>query len=117
MRLFVDECVYAVTTQTLRSWGYDVVTAQEAGLDNHPDEDLLGFAVSEERILVSIDMDFSNVRHYVPTESRGIIILKIRPSVIQQVHDVLKRFLESRKEEEIRHTLVIIDRNKVRVRR
>jgi predicted nuclease of predicted toxin-antitoxin system len=117
MRLFVDECVYAITTQALRSWGHDVVTAQEAGLDNHPDEELLAFAVPERRILISIDMDFSNVRHYVPADHQGIMILKVRPSVIQQVHDVLKQFLENHKEEEIHQTLVIIDRNKVRIRR
>jgi hypothetical protein len=32
MNLFADECVYKVTVDLLRSWGHDVLTAQEVGL-------------------------------------------------------------------------------------
>jgi hypothetical protein len=62
-------------------------------------------------------MDFSNVRRYLPPAHEGIIILKIRPAVIETVHGVLQQFLESHSEDEIHRTLVIIDRNKYRLRR
>jgi predicted nuclease of predicted toxin-antitoxin system len=56
--LFVDECVYAVTTTRLRSWGHEVVTAQEAGLADAGDEQILAEAVSQGRILISNNLDF-----------------------------------------------------------
>jgi hypothetical protein len=41
MNLFADECVYKVTVDSLRYWGHDVLTAQEAGLAGKPDEEIL----------------------------------------------------------------------------
>jgi predicted nuclease of predicted toxin-antitoxin system len=117
MRLFVDECVYAVTTATLRLWGHDVETAQEAGLSGHDDEELLQYATSQNRVLISIDMDFSNALRFVPSSHSGIIILKIRPSTIDNVHHVLKQFFDHYTEDDAHHSLVIADQTKYRVRR
>ena len=49
MRLFADECVYSITTKTLRAWGHDVETAQEVGLSGHDDNELLQYAISQSR--------------------------------------------------------------------
>lgn len=117
MRLFADECVYAVTTNTLRNWGHDVLTAQEAGLSGHADEDLLAFATTEKRILISIDLDFSNIRHYLPASHSGIVILKIRPTTVNSVHTILHQFIAGTSEADVQRSLVIVDRNKYRVRR
>lgn len=117
MRLFADECVYSVTIKTLRAWGHDVETAQEAGLSGHNDNELLQYAISQNRILISIDMDFSNALRFVPSSHTGIIILKIRPSTIDNVHQVLKQFLDQNTEDEVHHSLVIADQSKYRVRR
>ena len=76
MNLFADECVYKVTVDLLRSWGHDVLTAQEVGLSGKPDEEILAYAVRHERVLITIDMGFSNIRHYTPESHRGIIVAK-----------------------------------------
>jgi len=46
-----------------RSWGHDVLTAQDAGLAGKSDEEILAYAIMHERVLITIDMDFSNIRH------------------------------------------------------
>jgi predicted nuclease of predicted toxin-antitoxin system len=84
MNLFADECVYKVTVDLLRSWGHDVLTAQEVGLSGKPDEEILAYAVRHERVLITIDMDFSNIRHYTPESHRGIIVAKIRRATQMQ---------------------------------
>lgn len=117
MKIFADECVYSATTKSLRDLGHDVETAQEAGLSGHEDQELLQYAIQQNRILISIDMDFSNAVRFVPSTHSGIIILKIRPSTIDNVHQVLSQFLRGNAEEEIHHSLVIIDKTKYRVRR
>ncbi|HXF84044.1 MAG TPA: DUF5615 family PIN-like protein [Anaerolineales bacterium] len=117
MKIFGDECVYATTTKTLREWGHDVVTAQEAGLTGHEDDELLQYAIQQGRILISIDMDFSNALRFIPSSHSGIIILKIRPSKLDATHQVLRQFLEHYPEEEIHRSLVIIDQSKYRVRK
>lgn len=80
MNILADECVYKATVILLRSWGHDVLTAQEAGLAGKPDEEILAYAVRHERVLITIDMDFSNVRHYIPKLHKGIIVAKNAPA-------------------------------------
>ncbi len=117
MKILADECVYFLTSKALREWGHNVVTAQEIGLSGAPDEAILRSAFEEKRLLVTNDLDFSNIRHYPPDRHYGIIVLKIRPHTLIDVHYVLKNFLESTTQEELTQTLVIVDRNKYRLRR
>ena len=71
MKLFADECVYLATVALIHTWGYDIITAQEAGLAGKSDDEILAYAVSHQRVLLTIDMDFSNIRHYPPDSHQG----------------------------------------------
>jgi predicted nuclease of predicted toxin-antitoxin system len=116
MKFFIDECVYAVTTQLLRTWEHNVVTAQDAGLSGKPDEEILAYAVEHGRVLITIDMDFSNIRRFPPHSYIGIIVLKIRPRIVAEVHAVLGQVLRDLHEAQLRKSLVMIDQSKFRVR-
>jgi len=116
MRLFADECVYSTTVNLLRSWGQDTKTAQEVGLAGKPDEEILAFAIAQKRVLITIDMDFSNIRHYLPESHTGIIVMKIRPRVADRVHAVLQQLLNSIDEKDLNKSLVIVDQSKYRIR-
>jgi len=116
MKLLADECVYQATVTLLRTWGCDTVTAQEAGLAGKTDEKMLAYAVAHKRVLITIDMDFRNIRHYPPKSHTGIIVLKIRPRTTDDVHAALKHLLQSTREEKLSKSLVIVDHNKYRIR-
>ena len=116
MNIFADECVYKSTVDLLRSWGHDVLTTQEAGLAGKRDEEILAYAVMHERVLITIDMDFSNIRHYPPKSHKGIIVAKIRPRNADAVHKALKHLLNNIKPDRLSKSLVIVDQNKYRIR-
>jgi len=116
MKFLSDECVYNTTTQLLRNWGHDVVTAQEADLAGKPDEDILAYAVKHKRVLITIDMDFSNIRRFPPKSYIGIIVLKIRPRIAEKIYKVLEQVLRDVDGERLSKSLVIIDQSKYRVR-
>ena len=116
MKLFADECVYLATVQALRLWGHDVENTHETGLDGQPDEAILAYAQKERRILITADFDFSNIRNYPPKSYGGIVVLKIRPHIIEEVHATLKQLLEGTNESDMWQSLVIVDRNKYRIR-
>ncbi len=44
MTIFSDECVYQVTIDFLRNWGFSVITTQEAGLAGYKNGDVLAYA-------------------------------------------------------------------------
>jgi predicted nuclease of predicted toxin-antitoxin system len=116
MKLFADECVYLATVQALRSWGHDVENTHEIGLDGQPDETILAHAQKERRILITADFDFSNIRNYPPKSYGGIIVLKIRPHSTEEVHATLNQLLEETSESDLWQSLVIVDKNKYRIR-
>ena len=116
MKFLADECVYKVTVDLLRSRGHDVHTAQETGLAGKPDEDVLAYAIKHERVLITIDMDFSNIRHYPPKNHKDIIVAKMRPRNAEQVHHVLEQLLNTLEEDALNQSLVIVDQNKYRIR-
>jgi len=117
MKLFADECVYQKTIEAIQSWGHDITTTRDVGLSGESDEQIFAYAVKEGRILVTADLDFSNIRYYPPKEHWGIIVLKVRPAILPQVHTVLKTLLEHASQEYFAKALVVVDRNKYRVRR
>jgi predicted nuclease of predicted toxin-antitoxin system len=116
MNLFADECVYKITVTLLHSWGHDVLTAQEVGLAGKPDEEILAYAIMHERVLITIDLDFSNIRHYPPKSHKGIIVAKIRPRNASAVHRVLEHLLANVSEDRLSKSLVIVDHHKYRIR-
>jgi len=117
MNFFADECVYPGTVATLRSWHHNVETAQGAGLMGQDDPVLLAHAVQRGQILITNDLDFGDIRHYPPPHHCGVIVLRIRAKSIDRVHNVLREFLATTTQQEMRKALVIVDAVKYRIRR
>jgi predicted nuclease of predicted toxin-antitoxin system len=75
-RLYVDEQFPKVVSGLLQSMGHDVLTVQEAGNGNLgiPDEEVLSFAISDNRAVVTINRhDFIRL-HRADSEHFGIIV-------------------------------------------
>lgn len=58
IKFYMDEHVHPGVTKALRQRGFDVLTAQQAGILNVDDEDHLQFAASESRVIFTQDEDF-----------------------------------------------------------
>lgn len=115
LQLLADECVYQATTDFLLELDYDIVTAQELDLAGVDDDTIINKVLNLGRVLLTRDMDFSNILHYPPAQYLGIVALKMSPATIHAVHNVLKQALAQT--HNLKGTLVVVDRNKFRVRR
>jgi predicted nuclease of predicted toxin-antitoxin system len=74
-RFYADEQFPKRVVELLRDLGHDVLTVQEAGKANLkiPDEEVLAFAVSEERAVLTLNReDFFRLHRFQP-EHFGII--------------------------------------------
>ncbi len=58
IRFYLDEHIPNAIAQGLRRRGVDVLTVQEAGRAGLPDSAQLTFALSQRRLLVTMDSDF-----------------------------------------------------------
>lgn len=115
MQFLVDQCVYHITVRYLRNLGHDLVTAEEMGLECADDSFLLAKATELNRVFLTRDLDFADLRRYSPASTAGIIVLRMKPATLEPVHLVLYSCLASGLD--LTGALVIVDQNKYRVRR
>ncbi len=101
----------------LRNLGHDVKDIKEMRLYGESDETIISLAQRENRVLVTLDQDFGNTITYPTKKYPGIIILKVHPPSISQTTYVLKKVITRATEKEIKQALVVIDKNKFRIRR
>jgi predicted nuclease of predicted toxin-antitoxin system len=116
LRLKLDENLPQRAEQALRGLGHDVETALSEGLAGAEDPSLLSACIAEDRILVTLDLDFSDIREYPPGSHRGVWVL--RPA--QQSFDAVVRLVLAGVKlaamERTAGQLWVIDERRVRIR-
>jgi predicted nuclease of predicted toxin-antitoxin system len=78
MRVKLDENLPASLVEPLTELGHDVDTAPGEGLAGHPDADVWTAALSAKRILVTQDLDFSDIRVFAPGTHPGVVLVRLR---------------------------------------
>ncbi|MBI5873894.1 MAG: DUF5615 family PIN-like protein [Candidatus Omnitrophica bacterium] len=120
MKLLIDECVLGETAKLLRDAGFDIVTIQELGKTSATNGIVINLAHKERAVIITNDLDFGNLILYPLGSHPGIIVLRPRldtKEAIADVHIVLLQLLKELKPAEIVKSLIIVDRNKYRLRR
>ncbi len=115
-RFKLDENIPWRVEPALRDLGMDVETANSEGFAGAPDPDLLAACLLEDRILVTLDLDFADIRMYPPGSHRGVWVL--RPAV-QSFVSVLDLVLSGVRLSSVERTtgqLWVIDEKRVRIR-
>jgi predicted nuclease of predicted toxin-antitoxin system len=113
----VDENLPAEVARLLVSAGHDAATVLDEGLAGEMDETILAACVDEKRALVTLDLDFSNVRAYPPREYCGLIVLRLSRQDKPHVLKVLGQVVELFECEQIDGLLWIVEEDRIRVRR
>jgi hypothetical protein len=94
LRLLIDQDFnhHVLRGLTARIPGLDAVTARQAGLSNAPDPDLLAWAASEGRLLVTHDKktmpDHAADRLASGERIAGVLIVPGRPRITEVIDDL-----------------------------
>jgi predicted nuclease of predicted toxin-antitoxin system len=116
VRFKLDENLPRDTVALLRDAGYDVQTVLEERLGGSADAEVLDVCRSEGRVLVTFDLDFSDVRLYPPATHSGIWVLRPQTQSIDSALTLLKGALRVLKTESTQGRLWIVEPGQVRVR-
>ena len=112
----IDENLPLEAAALLRAAGYDTHTVYDEALAGAADPAVAAACAREARVLVTLDLDFSDVRAYPPGTHPGIIVLRPRAPDRDSTLALLARVVPLLAAEVVRGCLWIVDAERVRVR-
>ncbi len=112
----VDENLPDEVARILRNAGYDAVTIGTQNLSGTPDARLADVVLGEGRALVTLDLDFADIRAYPPERYPGIIVLRVRRQDKSHVCSVMERMVPLLGVEPVVGRLWVVDETTVRIR-
>jgi predicted nuclease of predicted toxin-antitoxin system len=116
MRFKVGENLPVEAAEALRQAGHDAATVLEQKYSGSADTQLAALCQRESRILVTLDMDFADIRAYPPAEFPGLIVLRLRQQEKPHVLDVLAHLMQLLGQEPLDRHLWIVEEKRVRIR-
>ena len=100
----------------MRDFGHDADTVNDEGLIGSPDEIVIAACRAEGRCLITLDLDFSDMRAYPPADLLGLIVLRLRRQDKAHVLDIAGRMIPLLEIEPLEKRLWIVDEERVRIR-
>jgi predicted nuclease of predicted toxin-antitoxin system len=117
LRFKLDENLPADLATMLRDAGHDVHDVHEEGLAGEDDPPVLAAAVREDRILVTFDLDFADIREYPPGSHAGIVVFRLRDQRWITLEEPARRALAEQSLKRLERGLAIVDETRIRYRR
>lgn len=99
MKFLADMGVSPRCVEWLRSRGHDAVHLNEQGLHALPDREVLGKAISESRILLTMDLDFTQLASAGAGDLPIVVIFRLsdqRPQSVQARLEAILPVLEGK---------------------
>jgi predicted nuclease of predicted toxin-antitoxin system len=116
LRFKLDENLPRSARDRLTARNWDVHDVYEEQLQGALDGLIQERCESDERILITLDVDFADIRRYDPARSPGVIVLRPRDQSIVAVLDCLDAAIRALRVEPIAHSLWIVEPERLRVR-
>ncbi|MGQ0773636.1 MAG: DUF5615 family PIN-like protein [Pseudonocardiales bacterium] len=117
MRIKLDENVTSAAQPVLIKYGHDVHTVHDEDLVGAPDSDLLTVCRDEQRMLVTFDLGFGDLRAYPPGTHPGVIVLRLDDQQPDTVLDVMERLVIDHDLDRLKGCLIVVTEDRVRIRR
>ena len=89
LKLYLDQMLRLDVAQALRNEGLDVIRTSEVGQARSDDYDILQKAITENRILVTLDEHFGDWVILPLSKHPGVIRLQINPTTSKNAIDLL----------------------------
>ncbi|MDI6891210.1 MAG: DUF5615 family PIN-like protein, partial [Thermodesulfovibrionales bacterium] len=114
LRLYLDQMFRVDVAKALRDQGHDVIRASETGKARADDQQILQRAISENRILITLDEHFGDWVILPLSRHPGVIRLKVHPTTSENVLKMLIPFLDLHTQEQLKNHLVILSEKRAK---
>ena len=115
MRFKLDENLPPDASTLLNNSGHDALTIRDQRLQGRPDTQIAAVCQEERRTLITLDLDFADIRAYPPSQYFGLIVMRLSSQSRMHVLRVLQGLLPILKRETIEGRLWIVGDSAVRI--
>lgn len=116
MKFKIDENLPDEYTLILSREGFQADTVADENLSGRDDSLVIDRCRNENRVLVTLDLDFSNIRAYPPQLFSGIIVLRSKSQDKLTLIKLLEQILPVLSKQGLEHQLWIVEHDRLRVR-
>ena len=116
MRFKIDEHLPLEINELLKQHRHDPVTVVEEGMAGSIDPDVARVCRTEARALLTLDLDFSDIRAYPPEDYHGIVVFRPAIQSITVLVRLTTRVLTLLEREPLEGHLWIVEDHQVRIR-
>ena len=115
LKFKLDENLSKRHSFLLEEAGYDVSSVLRQDICGASDEELFSVCGKERRVLVTLDLDFSNVFEFPPEGTAGIIVLRARNSLTKTVDGLITNLVQILKTDDPTGSLWIVEPRRLRI--
>jgi predicted nuclease of predicted toxin-antitoxin system len=116
MKLKLDENLSHHLKPVLAELGHDVLTAADEDLLSRPDTEIARAAKNEQRMILTLDIEFADLRKYPPGSHPGVILFRPLSLSPLSVNDFITDFVRHTDLEKLAACVAVVDPVHVRVR-
>ncbi|HEY5312987.1 MAG TPA: DUF5615 family PIN-like protein [Pirellulales bacterium] len=116
MRFKIDENLHDDVAALFTSQGHDAHTVHVEGLRGCDDAVLAEHCRAENRAIVTLDLDFADIRIFPPADHAGLIVLRVVDQSRPHLLSVVRRTLDLLTREPVVGRLWIVSAAGVRIR-
>ncbi|MGE5582434.1 MAG: DUF5615 family PIN-like protein [Bacillota bacterium] len=106
----------AAWLRTIRT-DWQVRHVSEIGFAEKTDAEIFNWAIMHKSIVITFDEDFADLRLRPTGIFYGVIRLRVWPTTVEETKKAINRLLDNIPDSELSGALIIIDNNRIRMRK
>jgi predicted nuclease of predicted toxin-antitoxin system len=115
MKIKFDENIDVRLVPVLAADGHDVDTVSSEGLAGSDDDAVYTASRSNGRVLITLDLDFSNPFRFPPEDTEGIVVVRPPQATLRAVQVTLVSVIPQLKTHPLKGMLWIVEPGRIRV--
>lgn len=116
MRFKIDENLPVEVASILQQADHDAETVHSEQLTGANVQQLFSICQKENRVLVTLDIGFADIRTYPPANFGGLIVLRLKRQDKQYVLDIIHKIIPAFEKKELEGHLWIVEEKRIRIR-
>ena len=117
MKFLIDMPISPKTCTFLSKKGFDAVHLYHLDKTRASDAEIIELAKAENRIIITMDLDFPFILAHSHTKSPGVILVRMSYATVERLNQRLVHLFEVIPEKEIKNSVVVLQDFDIRIRK